>query len=103
MVYIILAVEAVAIIFVSSVWKVVSFKHTHLVERAGLLTLIVIGEGILGLTKAVAYVLVGVDIPVWAELGLVSSAIYLIVSVWSRISWNIANINVVLHFSSLLR
>lgn len=34
-------------------WKVVSFKQTHLVERMGLLTLIVIGEGIIVMLKAV--------------------------------------------------
>lgn len=32
--------EAAAVITISSIWRVVSFKRTHLVERVGLLTLI---------------------------------------------------------------
>lgn len=37
----------------SAHWKVVSFKRTHLVERLGLLTLIILGEGIIVMLKAV--------------------------------------------------
>jgi low temperature requirement protein LtrA len=37
----------------SSYWKVLSFKRTHLVERLGLLTLIIIGEGVIVMLKAV--------------------------------------------------
>ena len=43
--YVVVCVEALAVIAISCFWRVVSFKHTHLVERIGLLTLIIMGEG----------------------------------------------------------
>jgi len=42
--YVVIAVEAITVITISSRWRVLSFKHTHLVERVGLLTLIILGE-----------------------------------------------------------
>jgi low temperature requirement protein LtrA len=42
--YIILGVEVIGVIVVSSTWRILSFRHTHLVERVGLLTLIVMGK-----------------------------------------------------------
>ncbi|KAF1977924.1 hypothetical protein BU23DRAFT_499937 [Bimuria novae-zelandiae CBS 107.79] len=52
--YIVMMVEAVAVITISSVWRMLSFKKTHLMERMSLLTLIVIGEGAIGVTKTVS-------------------------------------------------
>lgn len=78
--YIIIGLEALLVIVVSSIWRVLSFKHTHLVERVGLLTLIVVGEGIIGLTKSTAYAVAGTDVMIWGEVGLVASAVLLIVS-----------------------
>lgn len=52
--YVIMIVEAIAAIAISSVWKMLSFKKTHLMERMSLLTLIVIGEGAIGVTKTVS-------------------------------------------------
>jgi low temperature requirement protein LtrA len=49
--YVVVCVEAFAMIAISCVWRVVSFKHTHLVERIGLLTLIIMGEGIIGMAR----------------------------------------------------
>lgn len=51
--YGIIFIEVVAVMFSSSKWSVVSFKRTHLVERLGLLTLIILGEGIIVMLKAV--------------------------------------------------
>ncbi|KAL3428437.1 hypothetical protein PVAG01_01946 [Phlyctema vagabunda] len=51
--YIILGVETAVVIGTASVWRNLSFKKTHLMERMGLLTLIVIGEGAIGVTKTV--------------------------------------------------
>lgn len=51
--YIILAIEFTIIIGLSSIWRQISFKNTHLMERMGLLTLIVIGEGAIGVTKTI--------------------------------------------------
>lgn len=51
--YIVLFGESAAVIGISSFWRTLSFKKTHIVERMGLLTLIVIGEGAIGVTKTV--------------------------------------------------
>jgi low temperature requirement protein LtrA len=52
--WIVMLVETIATIAVSSIWRMMSFKKTHLVERMGLLTLIVIGEGAIGVTKTIS-------------------------------------------------
>lgn len=78
--YIIIAVEALCSVVISSIWQVLSFKHTHLVERVGLLTLIVMGEGIIGLVKSVSYILDGTDVSILAETGVVASGVIMIVS-----------------------
>lgn len=93
--YIIIGLEALLVIIVSSIWRVLSFKHTHLVERIGLLTLIVIGEGIIGLTKSTAYAVAGTDVMIWGEVGLVAAAVLLIVS------WTICCIRLRLTCSSI--
>lgn len=49
-------VEALAVFITSSRWRSVSFKRTHLHERVGLLTLIILGEGVIVLTKSMNYV-----------------------------------------------
>lgn len=78
--YIIIAVELVIVILISSIWRVLSFKHTHLVERVGLLTLIILGEGILGMTKSFAYDVLGTNISIAGELSIGAAAVILIVS-----------------------
>jgi low temperature requirement protein LtrA len=55
--WIVMFLEGIVIITISCKWRMLSFKATHLVERMGLLTLIVIGEGAIGVTKTVAKVL----------------------------------------------
>ncbi|KAF3936766.1 hypothetical protein ABW19_dt0202646 [Dactylella cylindrospora] len=50
--YVILALEAILVLGISLKWKIVGFKGTHLIQRMGLLTLIVMGEGIIGLLRA---------------------------------------------------
>lgn len=52
--YIVMLAEAVGVIIISCYWKMLSFKKTHLMERMSLLTLIVIGEGAIGVTKTVS-------------------------------------------------
>lgn len=42
--YVLVCVEALVVIIIACIWRVVSFKHTHLVERVGLLTLIIMGN-----------------------------------------------------------
>lgn len=52
--WVVLFLEGVGTITISCFWRMLSFKKTHLVERMGLLTLIVIGEGAIGVTKTVS-------------------------------------------------
>ena len=60
-------------------WRIVSFEHTHLVERMGLLTLIILGEGIIVMLKAINAIVKGVD---WTRglAGIVIAALSIIVS-----------------------
>lgn len=51
--YLIVACEALAISIISGTVNFLSFKATVIVERLGLLTLIVIGEGIIGMCEAI--------------------------------------------------
>ncbi|KAG8208460.1 hypothetical protein GTR04_4172 [Trichophyton interdigitale] len=57
--YVVIACEAVFMIAISSFWKVLSFKGTPIIERFGCLTLIVLGEGIIGMTKAIKSIALG--------------------------------------------
>lgn len=52
--WVVMLLETIATIAISSFWRMLSFRKTHLVERMGLLTLIVIGEGAIGATKTVS-------------------------------------------------
>ncbi|KAF2499666.1 hypothetical protein BU16DRAFT_279446 [Lophium mytilinum] len=52
--YIVMFLESFGSIAISCCWTMLSFKKTHLVERMGLLTLIVIGEGAIGVTKTIS-------------------------------------------------
>ncbi|OMP88644.1 hypothetical protein BK809_0005363 [Diplodia seriata] len=52
--YIIIAIEVAVVVGTACVWRRLSFKKTHLMERMGLLTLIIVGEGAIGVTKTVA-------------------------------------------------
>jgi low temperature requirement protein LtrA len=55
--YIVMILEVAGTIAISSIWRMLSFKKTHIVERMELLTLIVIGEGAIGATKTIGKVL----------------------------------------------
>merc|ERR1711939_512486 len=49
--YVILGFEVISILVISSVWRAVSFKNTHVVKRMGLLTIILLGEGVLNTAR----------------------------------------------------
>ncbi len=55
--YAVMVLEAIIVITISSVWRMLSFKKTHLMERMSLLTIIVIGEGAIGVTKTVSRIM----------------------------------------------
>ncbi|KAF2712110.1 hypothetical protein K504DRAFT_479868 [Pleomassaria siparia CBS 279.74] len=55
--YIVMLLECIGVITISCCWRMLSFKKTHLMERMSLLTLIVIGEGAIGVTKTVTRIM----------------------------------------------
>ncbi|KAL8727379.1 MAG: hypothetical protein Q9181_005729, partial [Wetmoreana brouardii] len=57
--YVIIVMEAVTVFVSSSQWSAVSFAHTNLNERCGLLNLIILGEGIIVLTNSINSVVKG--------------------------------------------
>jgi len=77
--YVVVCVEALAVITISCIWRVVSFKRTHLVERIGLLTLIIMGEGILGMTKSVSLIIKNSTSVSGSDIATIISAVLLIV------------------------
>lgn len=82
--YVVVVVEAAAVIAISSIWRVVSFKRTRLVERIGLLTLIMMGEGIIGMTKSVSLILQNSQITSGSDIGIIAAAVLLIVRYLKR-------------------
>ncbi|KAI9893742.1 MAG: hypothetical protein M1814_005958 [Vezdaea aestivalis] len=51
--YVIMGVETASTVAIARIYKVASFRGTHLAERLSLLTLIIIGEGIIVLMKTI--------------------------------------------------
>lgn len=78
--YVVVVLEATSIIAISCTWRVVSFKRTHLVERIGLLTLIMMGEGILSMTQSVSQILWNARVVEVSDVGIITSCVLLIVS-----------------------
>ncbi|KAF2848832.1 hypothetical protein T440DRAFT_148190 [Plenodomus tracheiphilus IPT5] len=61
--YATMGLEALAVIGISCFWRMLSFKKTHLMERMSLLTIIVIGEGAIGVTKTVGKIMkIGLEV-----------------------------------------
>ncbi|KAL1648267.1 hypothetical protein SLS61_006957 [Didymella pomorum] len=71
-------VEGLAVLLIAMTWRIVSFKYTHIVERLQLLTLIIIGEGIIGMIKSVACITKGQAENNSTELGSVVAAVVLL-------------------------
>jgi low temperature requirement protein LtrA len=72
--------EGLLIFLIAIIWRIVSFKYTHLVERLQLLTLIIIGEGIIGMVKSVACITKGQSKNNHTEIGTVIAAVIILVS-----------------------
>ncbi|KAK4235556.1 bacterial low temperature requirement A protein-domain-containing protein [Achaetomium macrosporum] len=79
--WIVMALETVATISISCIWRMLSFKKTHLVERMGLLTLIVIGEGAIGVTKTISRLMGKSGLEPEAS-GLVLCILLILVGTW---------------------
>ena len=80
--YVLAVVEAIVVIIISCVWRVVSFKRTHLVERVGLLTLIIMGEGIIGMSKSVSQIIKNSATISSSDIGVIICAVLLIYFIW---------------------
>jgi low temperature requirement protein LtrA len=52
--YIVSVAEIMITVGISCHWRIISFKGTHIVERMSLLTLIILGEGIIVICKAIS-------------------------------------------------
>jgi low temperature requirement protein LtrA len=52
--YVVMGLEAAAVLLVSGKTSFLNFRRTNIVERLGLLTLIILGEGIMGLAEQVS-------------------------------------------------
>jgi low temperature requirement protein LtrA len=52
--YIIAISETILTVTVSCHWRIISFKGTHMVQRMSLLTLIILGEGIIVICKSIS-------------------------------------------------
>ncbi|KAF2878548.1 hypothetical protein BDV95DRAFT_475710, partial [Massariosphaeria phaeospora] len=55
--YIIAISETIVTVAVSCIWRVISFKGTHMVQRMSLLTLIILGEGIIVVCKSISKII----------------------------------------------
>jgi low temperature requirement protein LtrA len=95
--------EALAMIAISCVWRVVSFRHTHLVERIGLLTLIIMGEGIIGLCTSVSTILQNSVLVSGSAIATIIAGVLLIVSIINMLSLaSLLTLDLVLHVGALL-
>ncbi|KAL9111309.1 MAG: hypothetical protein Q9227_004186 [Pyrenula ochraceoflavens] len=80
--YVVLGIEAIVTIATSMKWRFIGFKHTHLVERVGLLTLIIMGEGIIGMTKSVSYIMKGSTYLAPSVIGGIICSVLIIYFLW---------------------
>jgi hypothetical protein len=79
--YVIVALEALAILIVSGRVRFLSFRQTVLVERLGLLTLIILGEGIIGMMRSINAV--GSDDYYPSDvIGMILSSVVITYSLW---------------------
>ncbi|KAI1917873.1 hypothetical protein LOZ04_002591 [Ophidiomyces ophidiicola] len=76
--YIIPFFEALFMVVISSRWESLSFKDTPIVERFGGMTLMVLGEGIVGMTKTVSSITKGTQYPTAVSVVLITG--YLIIN-----------------------
>lgn len=69
-------------VLISVFFRVISFKHAHLTERLSLLTLIVTGEGIIGLSKSLSCITKANKSTSANDIGAVVTAVLLLYLIW---------------------
>jgi low temperature requirement protein LtrA len=78
--YVIAIFETALTTAVSCYMRVISFKGTHFVQRMSLLTLIILGEGVIGATKSISSIVKNRYIFSAGVVGQIISAVLVIVS-----------------------
>lgn len=76
--YIIALSETILTVTVSCVWRIISFKGTHMVQRMSLLTLIVLGEGIIVICKSISKIVKNEYLWTAAVVGQIIAAVLII-------------------------
>ncbi|KAF2121199.1 bacterial low temperature requirement A protein-domain-containing protein [Lophiotrema nucula] len=76
--YIIGILEVLITVSVSSIWRVISFKGTHMVQRMSLLTLIILGEGIIVICKSISKIVKNEFLWTAAVVGQIIAAVTII-------------------------
>ncbi|PSN70736.1 hypothetical protein BS50DRAFT_267022 [Corynespora cassiicola Philippines] len=76
--YVIGICETILTVAVSCVWRVISFKGTHMVQRMSLLTLIILGEGIIVICKSISKIVKNEYLWSAAVVGQIIAAILII-------------------------
>jgi low temperature requirement protein LtrA len=76
--YVIALCETLARVTVSCHWRVISFKGTHMVQRMSLLTLIVLGEGIIVVCKSISKIIKNDFLWTAAVVGQIIAAVLII-------------------------
>lgn len=74
--------SGVLTVLISVFFRVISFKHAHLTERLSLLTLIVTGEGIIGLSKSLSCITKANKSTSANDIGAVIAAVLLLYLIW---------------------
>jgi low temperature requirement protein LtrA len=80
--YVIALTETLTTIAVSCTFRVISFKGTHMVQRMSLLTLIILGEGIIVICKSISKIVKNEFMWTAAVVGQVVSAVLIIYFVY---------------------
>ena len=79
--YVAIGLETALILLISGRYRFLSFRRTCIYERLGLLTLIILGEGIIGLCSSIQKV--GSDLHFGADsVGMIISGIVIIYCIW---------------------
>lgn len=76
--YVTAVLETIVNIAVSSKWEVLTFAGTHLIKRMSLLTLIILGEGLIVLSKSIAKITEQEDSLTAPLIGTIISAVVII-------------------------
>ena len=79
--YVVIGLESAIILLISGKYKFLSFRRTCIVERLGLLTLIILGEGVIGLCSSIQKV--GSDHQFGADIiGMIICGVVIIYCLW---------------------